>query len=83
MWDKGVSIWITISYDHTGTHVEKGEDGLGNKVEDSVEDHLACRGDDVGTVSKTPGDGVEGPDDGKEDGRGDVSSLKVWRKEKR
>jgi len=62
-----------------GNHVdvEKGEDGLGDKVEDSVEDHLAGRGDDVGTVSETPGDGVEGPDDGEEDGRGDVSSLEV------
>jgi len=62
-----------------GNHVdvEKGEDGLGDKVEDSVEDHLAGRGDDVGTVSETPGDGVESPDDGKEDGRGDVSSLEV------
>jgi hypothetical protein len=62
--------------------VEQGEDGLGDKVEDTVEDHLAGRSDNVGTVSKTPSDGVEGPDHGKEDGRGDVSSLKVCHKEK-
>jgi len=68
-----------------GNHVdvEDGEDGLGDKVEDTVEDHLAGRGDDVGTVSETPGDGVEGPDDGEEDGRGDVSSLEVWRTRRR
>ena len=58
--------------------MEQGKDGLGDKVEDSVKDHLGGRGDDVGTVSETPGDRVKGPDDREEDGRGDVGSLEVY-----
>jgi hypothetical protein len=57
--------------------VEQGEDGLGDKVEHSVKDHLGGRGDVVATVSKTPGDGVTSPDDREDDSRGDVGSLEV------
>ena len=62
-----------------GQHVDvqQGEHGLGDKVEHSVKDHLGGRGDVVGTVSETPGDGVKGPDKGEENGRGDVGALEV------
>jgi hypothetical protein len=62
----------------SGEHeeVEDGVDGLGEEIEDTVEDHLGIRRDDVGTVGETPSDGVEEPEEGEESGRaGEGSSV--------
>lgn len=55
--------------------VVDGEDGLGDDIKDTVKDHLAVSADDVATISKTPSDRVEKPDEGKVDGRTHVGSL--------
>ena len=39
------------------------EDGPGEKVEDTVEDHFARHRDDVPTLSKTPANGIKYPDE--------------------
>jgi hypothetical protein len=39
-----------------GKEVDKTKYWLCNDVEDTVEDHLSVRGDDVGTIGETPGD---------------------------
>jgi hypothetical protein len=55
--------------------VDHGVDGLGEDVEDTVEDHLRVGRDDVGTVTQTPGDGVEEPEEGEEGSRSGKGGL--------
>jgi len=55
-----------------GKDVDEAVDGLGENVEDTVEDHLGVRGDSVGTIGKSPCDGVEEPENGEDDGGGHV-----------
>ena len=45
---------------------ESAEDGLGEEVEDTVEDGLGVGGDDIATLAETPGDWVEEPEEGGE-----------------
>lgn len=40
-----------------GPKMDDGEHGLGEQIQDAVEDHLAGRTDDVAAVSETPSDG--------------------------
>jgi hypothetical protein len=61
--------------------VQEGEDGFSDDVEYTVEVHFRVGSDDVCTVTETPGDGVQGPDEGEVDGRGDVGFPEVCRKE--
>ena len=58
--------------------VEQGVDGLGEHVEDTVEDHLRVGRDDVSTVGETPGNGVKEPEEGQDDGGfGESRSVSV------
>lgn len=43
---------------------QRTKDRLRDKVEDTVEDSLRVRRDDVATLTDTPGNGVQDPDDG-------------------
>ena len=40
---------------------ESTKNRLGENVEDTVEDSLGVRGDDIASLTDTPGDGVEEP----------------------
>jgi hypothetical protein len=62
--------------------VVEAKDGLGDEVEDAVEDHLTERGDDVAAVGDTPGDRVEEPDED-EEGSCENEEDKDGRKEER
>ena len=42
---------------------ESTEDRLGHDIEDTVEDGLRVRGNDIATLRQTPGDGVEEPEE--------------------
>ena len=57
--------------------LDKEEDWLGQEIEDTVGDHLSVDGDDVGAISNTPDDGVDGPEDEEDDSRGSVGSADI------
>lgn len=42
---------------------EGAEDGLGEEVEDAIEDGFAVGGDDVAALAETPGNGVQDPEE--------------------
>lgn len=48
---------VAVAEDEKGT-----EDWLGEKVEDTIEDGLGVRGNDVAALTDTPGDGIEDPE---------------------
>jgi hypothetical protein len=50
---------VTVAPDEEGA-----EDGLGDEVEDTVEDGFRVGRDDVATLAETPGDGVQDPEEG-------------------
>ena len=52
---------VTVAPDEEST-----EAGLGDEVKDGVEDGLGVGRDDVATLAKTPGDGVQDPEEGGE-----------------
>lgn len=56
--------------------VDEAEDGLGEDVKDTVEDHLRVGRDVRRAVGETPGDGVEEPENG-QDGSRDGEALLV------
>lgn len=77
-WRTNSRLQLQLGVVQSGDHVEMdgSEDGLGEDVQDTVEDHLRSRGDAVTTVGKTPGDGVEGPE-----GTGEAGAsylLRCW-----
>lgn len=60
-----------------GHDVDEAVDGLGEEIEDTVEDHLRGGGDDVSSIGDTPGDRVEEPEGREDDGRGHVGLVEV------
>jgi len=60
-----------------GDNVDEAIDGLGEEVEDTVEDHLGGRSDEVTSISDTPGDRVKEPESREDDGRGEVGLGEV------
>lgn len=57
--------------------MDEEEDGLGENIEDTVEDHLRVGGNDISTIGETPGDGVEEPEEGEDASRDGVCSLET------
>lgn len=57
--------------------MDEEEDGLGEDIEDTVEDHLRVGGNDISTIGETPGDGVEEPKEGEDAGGDGVCSLET------
>lgn len=53
---------------------EGAEDGLGQDIQDTVEDGFRVRSDDVSTLTETPGDGVEEP---QEDGPHTADEIRL------
>jgi hypothetical protein len=49
--------------------VDHGEDGLGEEVENTIENHLGGGRNDVSSVTQSPGDRVEGPENEEAEGR--------------
>lgn len=48
--------------------MEEGEHRLGDQIQNTIENHLPSRGDDVCTVRETPSYWVESPDKGEVEG---------------
>ena len=57
--------------------MDEEEDGLGEDVKDTVEDHLRVGSNDVSTIGETPGDGVEEPKEGEDTSGDGVCSLET------
>lgn len=53
------------------------EDGLGQNVQNAIKDGLGIRGDDISTLTQTPGDRVEEPQADGPDAAYGVSSVHV------
>ena len=56
---------------------ESAKDGLGENVEDTIEDSFRVRGDDIATFRQAPGDGVQEPKANGPDAANGVDSVDV------
>lgn len=54
---------VGLGHSGVGEKEPKTEDGLGKDVKNGVGDNLSIDGEDAGSVSNTPDDGVSSPED--------------------
>lgn len=69
---EAVGVDVAVTPEEEGT-----EDGLGQDVENAVEDGLGVGGDDVAALAQAPGDRVEEPEEDGPHGASDVGAMHV------